>query len=870
MIRVKISILKAILLLSFCSLFTQSISAINLDDKREDIFDEIEKFDNVVYIKIGNGVCTGALINHRTVLTASHCLKDGEKAEIYLGNEITDTSIPIATSSFIKLPEERRYTSFTGASYDLALIALSEPLTSISPLTIDSTLPSLNTEVFISGFGLHGTGSVPDQDFDSKKRWGKNILNIIARENFLLSEPALTTTSDKIILGFYFDKGINSLESMISLGDSGSPLLIEADGSFNIVGVASWVSPDINSLVRGYGSSAGYASISENIDWINLNNPLRLVSSVDDGSWTEVSNWNELNFPNNFNPLDSNYNKENSRYYSVNISNSLFLSENVEIDDLNISNSGSLLLNNDSYLNILVSAYLQNGTIINNGTFVSPSLIINDGSYTNNNLSDLTNNFEMFNGELINNGTFKSSSIELKNVKTRGIGTFSSKKFVSEGLISPGNNPDDIGTLTFESILESKGEIQIDLNNLGNNDSLISNKFIIGGTLSLNPISTFFSGNSKFTLMNFTEMEGKEFNNVKVLKDNFGRLNKKLFYGKNKIDLTLLNPNYESIGTSNKSKVIGSYIDSFSGSTSSNFQSVLNQLNYVESDNELSDLLEDFIPTTNYSYFIDRINSLSNNSKRGIFISESAYDYINKGAVHDSEIRRLDLNYFGINIAYFKMESEFKHSLNTASSDSNAIQIAYKIPISFLDINLSLINQDIDILSTRMLEIKSSDFQATHNRSLEIQKQTIAFGKKFSTHFFNINAGFKYSNMNLETPQFSENFNQVVNDHLIKDASIDFPTVYANLSRQLDIGLNKFKFGILVEKSNFDEQSLVMKSKLDVSNELLTSQDSLKLSNKPLVRLHISNTYKETFFGGLSYSKRDESEMIEFSIGYKL
>jgi hypothetical protein len=82
--------------------------------------------------------------------------------------------------------------------------------------------------------------------------------------------------------------------------------------------------------------------------------------------------------------------------------------------------------------------------------------------------------------------------------------------------------------------------------------------------------------------------------------------------------------------------------------------------------------------------------------------------------------------------------------------------------------------------------------------------------------------------------------------------------------------LNKFKFGILVEKSNFDEQSLVMKSKLDVSNELLTSQDSLKLSNKPLVRLHISNTYKETFFGGLSYSKRDESEMIEFSIGYKL
>ena len=114
-----------------------------------------------------------------------------------------------------------------------------------------------------------------------------------------------------------------------------------------------------------------------------------------------------------------------------------------------------------------------------------------------------------------------------------------------------------------------------------------------------------------------------------------------------------------------------------------------------------------------------------------------------------------------------------------------------------MDINLSLINQDIDILSTRMLEIKSSGFQATHDRSLEIQKYTIAFGKAFSARFFDIDAGFKYSNMNLETPQFSENFNQVVNDHLIKDASIDFPTVYADLSRQIDIGLNKFKFGIL-------------------------------------------------------------------------
>ena len=48
--------------------FSNQTYSINIDDNRIDPFKDIEDYEGVVYVKVGNSICTGALINHRTIL----------------------------------------------------------------------------------------------------------------------------------------------------------------------------------------------------------------------------------------------------------------------------------------------------------------------------------------------------------------------------------------------------------------------------------------------------------------------------------------------------------------------------------------------------------------------------------------------------------------------------------------------------------------------------------------------------------------------------------------------------------------------------------------------------------------------------------
>ena len=59
-----------------------------------------------------------------------------------------------------------------------------------------------------------------------------------------------------------------------------------------------------------------------------------------------------------------------------------------------------------------------------------------------------------------------------------------------------------------------------------------------------------------------------------------------------------------------------------------------------------------------------------------------------------------------------------------------------------------------------------------------------------------------------------------------------------------------------------------MNVSLDVSNEVLTLDEELGLSNDSSRTLFISNTYSKSLFAELSYSQKEDNKMTQLRFGY--
>lgn len=334
----------------------------------EDIVDNDGGVNGVgMFFRSDGSVCTGTLINPRTVLFAAHCVNNRPESDygtaVRSAFSFNVDALPgfqnWFSNGFASNPDLNVFNinqifyhpdSLTNPNAsgfleaDIALASLDTPAANIPTWALlFSRLPDPTTQdpasgtgyhVNITGYGRSGTGSLGDtQGIDWRRRAAENMLGALTsfddRNTFIFGaafgdlpqnlyrldfdDPNQTSPFD---FNLYQDEALAG-EGTTAGGDSGGPLILDAANNSLadedlIIGVLSGGSRFFGGQsFSSYGTESFYQPLYLFADYIAATNPYRYVSAIEgDGAWEDASHW-QTDVDPNYRVIDANGNVVN-------------------------------------------------------------------------------------------------------------------------------------------------------------------------------------------------------------------------------------------------------------------------------------------------------------------------------------------------------------------------------------------------------------------------------------------------------------------------------------------------------------------------------------------------------------------------------